>query len=140
MPDTDPLIEAAIFGVLDSDMTLAALLSAAHEVHQDFAPERAQLPYVIFTLHTGNRTERGMHGTFVRDQLWLVKGVCRGKSPTAARDIDFRCEQLLDEADIPISAGRTLNMRREQDVRLAAPDSGETIYQRGALYRLRSEP
>lgn len=140
MPEAAPQIEAAIFGLLDSDPTLAALLSAPHEIHQDYAPERAQLPYVIFTLHTGNRTERAMHGSYVLDQLWLVKGICRGKSPTPARKIDFRCEQLLDEVTIPLGSGQSLNMRREQDVRLAKPDYGETVYQRGALYRLRSVP
>lgn len=140
MPEADPRIAAAIFAFLDADATLAALLSAQHGIHQDYAPEGAEPPYVIFTLHSGTRTDRGMHGTHVRDQLWQVKGICRGKSPSAARAIDFRCEQLLDEADIPLSSGRTMNMRREQDISLPAVDSGETVYQRGGLYRLRSEP
>lgn len=140
MPDADPRIAAAIFAVLDADPTLTALLSAPHEVHQDMAPEKAVLPYVVFMLHTGTRTERSFRAGHVRDQIWLVKGVCRGRSATAARKIDFRCEQLLDEVDIPLSSGRSLNMRREQDVSLPDADSGETIYQRGGLYRLRSEP
>lgn len=137
---TDPEIAAAIQGVLDGNAALAALLSAPHAIFQDYAPENSELPYVIFTLHTGTRTERGMHGSHIRDQLWLVKGICRGKSAAPARQIDFRCEQLLDETEFAVASGRVLNLRREQDISLSQPDSGETIYQRGGLYRFRSEP
>lgn len=140
MPDADPKIAAAIFSILDADTALSSLLSGPHEIHQDYAPEKAVLPYVVFSLHTGARTDRSFRGGHVRDQLWLVKGICRGRSATVARGIDFRCEQLLDEAEISLAAGRSLNMRREQDVSLPDADSGETIYQRGGLYRLRSTP
>lgn len=136
----DPQIASAVYDLLSADATLTALLSSPEAIYQDYAPENAQLPYVIFCEHTGTRTGRGFRGTYVRDQLWLVKGICRGKSPTAARKIDFRCEQLLDEVDLLVAAGRSMNLRREQDISLAQADSGETVYQRGGLYRLQSEP
>jgi hypothetical protein len=139
-PSADPEVARAIFAVLDADAELAGLLSVPHAIFQDFAREGARLPYVIFSLHTGPRTARGMHGSFLREQLWLVKGVCRGKSPTVARKIDFRCEQLLDEVQFPIASGRLLNSQRERDVATAQVDSGEVVYQRGGMYVVTSEP
>jgi Protein of unknown function (DUF3168) len=130
----DP-IRAAIFAVLDGDPTLSELATGVHHLR---APAEAEFPYAIFNKQSGLPI-RAMGTVAFVNQLWLVKGLCRGGDQGEAEAIDARCETLLDGADLDIEGFNLLACERETDVIFPEDDAGETIFHVGALYRIRAE-
>lgn len=134
---TDP-IRAALFGVLDGDAELGALLSAPHAIFHLRAPAETEPPYAIFNKQSGIPIRS--YGDASQSQLWLVKGVCRGGDQEEAEAIDARCSQLLDKGIFEIVGSELLGCERETDVVYPEDDAGETIFHVGALYRVSSLP
>jgi hypothetical protein len=135
MSTPDP-VRAALYAFLDADATLGDLLTG---IHYGEAPEDAKHPYAIFA-RTSN-VSSWSYRTFARNQLWLVKGVCRSGPPTAAEAIDARCEELLNDAELAIDGSQCLYVRREAGIPdLPEIDAGETIFSVGGLYRIWSMP
>ena len=135
-PEPDP-IRAALGAYLSGDDELMAIATG---VHEEVAPAKAVYPYVIFARQAPGRLIWSMRDYF-REQLWLVKGICRGSDAAPAESIDRRCEALLRDADLIIAGGRLMDLRRESDMLpLGRPDNGEVVYHRGGLYRLQVEP
>jgi hypothetical protein len=132
---TDP-IRAAIFSVLDGDDILGELATGG--VWHLRADAEAEFPYCVFNKQSGLPI-RAMGTVAFVNQLWLVKGLCRGGDQGEAEAIDARCEQLLDDADPSIDGFNLLACERETDVAYAEDDSGETIFHVGAVYRIRAE-
>jgi Protein of unknown function (DUF3168) len=133
---TDP-IRAALFAVLDGDDTLGELATGG--VWHLRAEAEAAFPYCVFNKQSGLPI-RAMGAVAFVNQLWLVKGLCRGSDQGEAEAIDARCEQLLDGAALAIEGFELLGCERETDVVFPEDDSGETIFHCGALYRLRAQP
>jgi|GEM_PF-1464664 len=136
----DPLREA-IGKALATDAPLQALLGAPGEVHHAKAPSKAKYPYVVFNRQAGtNVWAMGPKPAF-RDDLWLVKGVCRDLDAGSAEDIDARCEEVLNDAALEVAGHRHLFCLRESDMpTYSEADSGEAIYHCGGLYRIKEEP
>lgn len=130
-------VPTAIFQLLSNDTELHALLSAPDAVYPDFAPEGAVYPYVIFGPLPGVLS--WAFRSFARNQLWLVKGVCRGGDAEPARAIDARCEKLLNDAQLVIEGSHLLYLRRESDVPQSEIDGGDLITESGGLYRVMTE-
>jgi hypothetical protein len=129
----DP-IRAAIFAVLSADDALAA--AAPNGIHHLRAPQGTEVPYGIFNEQSG--LPMRSFGDSSKNELWLVKGVCRGGDQGEAEAIDARCEQLLDRQTFPIEGFALLGCERETDVIFPEDDDGETIYHVGALYRIQA--
>jgi hypothetical protein len=135
MSTPDP-VRAALYAFLDADAALGNLLTG---IHYGEAPESAKHPYTIFSRLSN--VPSWSYRSFARDQLWLVKGVCRGSAPTAAEAIDARCEELLNEAELAIAGSRCLDVRREAGIPdLPKVDAGEIVFSVGGLYRIWSMP
>jgi hypothetical protein len=127
----DP-VRAAIYKRLDSDATLAALLSGPHEIHEEKAPAGTEPPYVIFQHQVG--TEQWVFGEGNERAIWLVRGVCRGATSTRAEEIDARCRELLHRTKLAVPGGN-LTILRESGVSYG-DDDAEHWYHRGGLYRV----
>jgi hypothetical protein len=129
-------IRTALYGLLSADDTLKAL--AAGGIHHQRAPEGTTGAYCIF--HKQSGAEVWSMADAFKNQLWLVKGVCRGGDAEEAEAIDERCTELLNDGLISIESHATMYLRRESDVDYPQDDDGETIFHVGALYRLMAEP
>lgn len=130
---TDP-IRAALSAVLDGDDTLGDLATGVYHLR---APADAEFPFAIFNKQSGLPI-RAMRTVAFVNQLWMVKGLCRGGDQGEAEAIDARCAELLDGADLTIEGFDLLACERETDVVFPEDDSGETIFHVGALYRIRA--
>ena len=137
MPEdfVDP-IRAAIFAVLSADDTLAEC--APNGIHHLRAPQGTEAPYAIFNEQSGVGVRSFRDKS--KNQLWLVKGVCRGGDQGEAEAIDARCEQLLDRASFEIEGLDLLGCEWHSPVIYPEDDDGETIYHVGALYRIQTIP
>lgn len=130
-------VATAVYERLSEDSTLTALLATPESVFQHFAPEEAKDPYVLFNLHSGVQT--WSFRNFYRNQLWVVKGICRGGDSTPAEQINARLETLLDDA--PLAIGEHLiYWRRENDINYGEIDGGTLVSHCGGLYRAYTEP
>ena len=134
VPAEDP-IRVALASYLASD---AALMSLATGVHHLRAPAEAEFPYVIFNMQSGQ--PRWSMRDASNNDLWLVKGLCRGGDQGPAEAIDARCAALLDHPSFPIAGFDLLGVQRETAVRYPEDDAGETIFHVGSLYRVQTFP
>jgi len=137
----DPL-RKAMRARLVADATLKALLAKPDAIYHAFAPEGAQYPYVIFNAQTPDMPLLSMgKKPALIEYLWLVKGVVRGTKADAAEDIDARCTELLNDAPLTIEGKTLLYVLRESGMPpYSEVDSGEPIFHRGGLYRIKVEP
>jgi hypothetical protein len=137
MPEdfVDPIREA-LASLLTDDATLTE--RAPNGIHHLRAPQGTEVPYGIFNEQSGLPIRS--FGDKSKNQLWLVKGVCRGGDQGEAEAIDARCEELLDRQTFAIAGFDLLGCERETDVIYPEDDQGETIYHVGALYRIQTYP
>jgi hypothetical protein len=131
----DP-IRVALYGLLSDDDTLNGLATGG--IHHQRAPEGTTGAYAVF--HKQSGVEVWSMADAAQNQLWLLKGVCRGGDAEEAEAIDARCEELLNAAKVPIDGHQLLDLRRESDVDYPQDDGGETIFHVGGLYRLQTLP
>lgn len=135
-PQPDP-VRKALYQHLSVDSELTQLASGG--IHYGEAPADTPYPFAIFHLHSPGFVW-SMRSAF-RDELWGVKGVCRGRDAEEAESIHARCIQLLTDPGLTIEGYTLLCLFPEGGMPpLHEPDNGETIYQAGGLYRLKAEP
>lgn len=135
-PQPDP-VRKALYQHLSADAALVELASGG--IHYGEAPAGTPYPFALFDLHSSGLVW-SMRSAF-RDELWVVKGVCRGRDAEEAESINARSIQLLTDPDLLIADHTLLYLRLEGGMPpLHEPDNGETIYQAGGLYRLKAEP
>lgn len=139
-PYEDP-IRVALKTLLRDDEALSALVVGTDEggIFHLRAPAEAKFPYAIFNKQSGLPI-RAMGTVAFVNQLWLVKGLCRGGDQGEAEAIDARCNALLDGVTLEIDGFAPAVVERETDVPYPEDDAGETIFHVGALYRLRAQP
>lgn len=133
VPAEDP-IRVALATLLGDDEELSAL--AGGGVHHLRAPAGTEYAYAIFHKQSGQ--SRWSMRDASKNDLWLVKGLCRGGDQGQAEAIDARCAQLLHNPNLDIEGNTLLGIQRETDVIYPEDDSGETIFHVGALYRLQT--
>jgi hypothetical protein len=133
-PYEDP-IRVALATLLSQDDALSAVSTGVHHLR---APADALFPYAIFNEQSGLPIRSFADSS--KEQLWLVKGLCRGGDQGEAEAIDARCAELLDKGRFAIEGSELLGCQRETDVRYPEDDAGETIFHVGALYRLHTLP
>lgn len=126
-------VRKAIFEALNADAELGDL--AAGIYHQK-APEKAAYPYVLF--HKQADTSRWTMRTEDTDQVWLVKGVCRGGDAEEAEDIDARCQAILNGLQLELNDPdrRHEYLARESGNDMSEIDKGETVFHVFSLYRV----
>jgi hypothetical protein len=102
----------------------------------EHAPEDVSYPVCVFWKSSGVAVNVFGKEAF-RDQLWGVKGVCRGNSASPAEAIDKAVYDILNFGSLTITGGTLLSMIRESDISYPETDGDQTYKHRGGLYRLR---
>jgi hypothetical protein len=133
----DP-VRKALYGLLSADSGLSGL--APHGVHHRKAPQGTAFPYVVLFKYAGERRDTFDPEDFHKDEVWIVKGVCRGPEAEQAEAIDARCEKLLHNAPIAIEGSQTLYVCRDSDLDYGEDDKSADIHHVGGKYRLLYQP
>lgn len=130
-------LRTAIFEALDGDVALEDLVE--DRIFHKVAPQGSTYPFVVFGKQAGT-PQRTFRGPAVRSDLWMVKGVDRGPSASAAEEVDAALEAVLDDAELSVAGAELLYLRRESDLDYTEVLDGETFHHVGGLYRVVVEP
>lgn len=128
-------IRRALYQVLAADATLDGLATGG--IHHRTAFQGAAPPYVIF--HRQSETAIWSMTDAIENDLWLVKGVCRGGDAGPAEDIADRVRDLLDDASLTVAGRDHLYLRHETGVDYGENDGGELYHHAGSVFRLVTE-
>lgn len=129
-------VRAAIWAALNGDLALANLSTG---VHHRRAPQGSPRPYTIFQKQAGTRI--WSMRSALKNEVWFVKGVCRGADAEEAEAIDARCVEILTDLEIAIEGHEPLYLRPEDDREYSEPDEGGALlYHVGTYYRLITQP
>jgi hypothetical protein len=129
-------VRQALYQKLNVASVTSLLASGSASIVHGVAPPTAGYPLVIFTKQSGINDLKVMGGDDARNTLWLVKGVAKGSSSSAAEDVDKAVSDLLHFGDLTITGGDDLYLARESDVEYVET-SGDTQYRHvGGVYRL----
>lgn len=126
-------VRKALADKLKGDAALKAVATGG--VFHRKAPSGTVPPYVIFHKAAGNPLW-SFGGPAMDKDVWLVKGV---GERDIAEDIDKRCKELLNGADLAIEDKVHQDLRAISDVDYDEIVDGERIDHVGAEYKLDSE-
>lgn len=125
-------LNAAIYSRLSGGTALINLLGGT-AIYYDLAPEKASLPFVVFS-HQGGGPEN-TNPSDMRSQLVFVRAYSR--ISTQAGSIDAACSTLLHGKALSVSGYTNYWTVRETDITLyESPPDGNHVYCCGALYRV----
>jgi len=128
-------IRQAVYQKLNVASVTSLLANGSASIHHSVAPPTATYPLLIFGKQSGTTVNR-MGGEAYKSTLWLVKGIARATSSSAAEDIDKAAFDLLHFAALTITGGDDMYLARESDVEYTET-SGDTQFRHvGGLYRL----
>ena len=99
------------------------------------SPPSATYPICVFTQQS-SVSRHSMKAQAFDSSTWMVKGVVRSTTPSAAEDIDAAARTLLDHSSLTITGGTALYLARQTGLSYVEVD-GDQMYQHvGGLYRL----
>ena len=134
-------VRRSIYGKLAGDVTLGNLLAPAaagyaHAIYHNQAPDDALFPLVVFNKSSGVPTQAfGDPAAFDTD-IWQIKAIDRNSTADNAEAISERIRTLLNDANLSISGGTLMFLRRESDIEYPEESEGITYLHVGSLYRL----
>jgi hypothetical protein len=130
-------IKTAIQSRLTGGTALTALLPGTASIYSTQAPDKATLPYVVYSLYAGgpeNETpkERSNVVYYVRAYSAI--------SQKNADDIDDQLRALLHKNNLTVTGWTNFSLFREEDIETpSVTPANQTIYSSGGLYRIRLE-
>jgi len=128
-------IRQALYQRLNVASVTTLLPNGSAGIVHGVAPAGSTFPLCVFNKQAATTTNR-MGGEAFKSHLWLVKGVCKGASASAAEDIDKAVNDLLHFGDLSITGADDMCLARESDVEYVEV-SGDTQFRHvGSLYRL----
>ncbi len=117
-------VQAAIYGILSNDATLASLLGAGRRIF-DFVPDNQVFPYVVLQIKPwkdrGNQTWNGLDSRLVIETWYQPATGDRGD--LGVQTIQNRIDQLLHTIDIQIDGWSVVVFRREMVNVITEPDN-----------------
>lgn len=128
----DP-VRVALKEILQDDAALKALATGG--IYHLEPKANAVRPYVIFHKASGVPSW-AFDGPPMDRDVWLVKGV---GLRDVVEDIDRRCKELLDAANLDIEGKAHQDLRHIADVSYREVLDGERVDHVGAEYRVGSE-
>lgn len=128
-------IDRWLFETLTGDAALTAAVGS--RVYSDLAPDKAAMPYVVFSMQTADRDVQGI-GTerFLVQPVYLVKAVGAGVSYEPLEAIADRIDAVLQGGAGSVTGGLIHACIREQMVRYPEVDAGQQFRHLGGLYRI----
>ena len=131
-------VRQALYQKLNVSNVTTLLADGSAGIFHRLVPDRtppAQFPLLIFNRQTDS--SRWVFGANAYDsQVWLVKGVCKGTTPSPAEDVDAAVRSQLDFGSLTISGGVSMVLARISGVSYAETDGDEIFQHVGGLYRL----
>jgi hypothetical protein len=127
-------VRKALAVALKGDKALAALATGG--IFHRLAGRGAVPPYVIFNKMSGVPAWT-FAGPPMDKDVWLVKAV--GQDRDVCEDIDRRCREILNGADLAIEGKAHQDLRHIADVDIDEVVEGERYNHVGAEYKLDSE-
>jgi hypothetical protein len=111
------------------------------DIRHAVAPSEATYPMIVFNKQSGTPTNLVGFGEKWRastqeNQVWLVKAIAKGGSPSDAEHLAKRISERLTSGTLTISGGTQTHLTRESDVDYAEVQAGEQYHHHGALYRV----
>lgn len=134
----------ALYGKLAGDTTLTGMLAApasgfGQAIYHHEAPQDVQFPFVIFSKSSGVPTDTFGKPSAYDTDVWMIKGVDRNTSADNVEAIAARVQTLLNDANLSISGGILMYLRRISDVDYPELSDGVSYRHCGSLYRLAVE-
>lgn len=128
-------VRQAIYERLNTAAVTGLLANGSASIFHAVAPPTGNFPLLIFSKQSGTMVDRSGGDAF-KDGLWLVKGVARAASSSAAEDIDKAAHDRLQFHKLSITGADTMFLARQSDVEYTET-SGDTQFRHvGGLYRL----
>lgn len=134
----DP-IRVAIVQHLLATSAVTNLLGAPGNVFHGVAPANATPPYVVLHRQAGT-PEWAFAGPPMEDDLWTIKGICRGSSAGQADDIDAALVATLTDAALSVSGYALLYLRWESKIGYPERDDATLWHHAGRIYRVKVDP
>lgn len=128
-------IRQALYTKLNVASVTSLLGSGSASLVYANAPSSATFPLCVFSKQSDTSALR-MGGNAMDNQLWLVKGIVRGTSPSVAEDIDAAVRSILDFGELTISGGSNLFLARTSGVAYQEVEGDQTYQHIGSMYRL----
>lgn len=133
-------VRAAIFAKLaDSDDLVDALADGADGICHRAADTDIVPPFVIMHKQAGTPSRFMRNDTVLENELWLVKGVCRGETGEDAEAIHELIIDALDNRNIEIDGHVAIKLLRTEDIDYGEISDGDQWHHVGALYRVTSQ-
>src|SRR5688500_9975786 len=95
-------VRQAIYEKLNVSSVTNLLGNGSASIHHGVAPQGALFPILVFHKQAGTEVNR-FGGEAMKNTLWLVKGIARATSSSAAEDIDKAAHDLLHFGDLTIT-------------------------------------
>ena len=128
-------IRQAIYQKLNVSSVTTLLGSGSASLVHSVAQPTATYPICVFSKQSAISAQR-FGGEALRSHLWLVKGVAKSGSASAAEDIDKAVFDLLNFGTLTITGADDMYLARESDVEFTETE-GDVLYRHvGGLYRL----
>lgn len=130
------LVRQALYQRLNVSGVTSLLASGSASLYHGVAPQNAAYPLLVFNKQSGINDLKVFGGDDARNTLWLVKGIARATSSSAAEDIDAAANTRLHFGALSIAGADDMYLARESDVEFVET-FGDTQYRHvGGLYRL----
>lgn len=128
-------IRQALYQKLNVSSVTTLLGSGSASLVHDVAPPSATFPVCVFSKSTDTSTLR-MGGNAFDSHVWMVKGVVRGTSASAAEDIDAAARALLDFGSLTITGGNLMHLARIGGMEYTETEGDQIYHHCGSTYRL----
>ena len=129
-------VRQAIYERLNVSAVTSLLGAGSSSLVHGVARSTAAYPICVFQQQSGVTDSLTFGGDHMDNDLWLVKGVARATSSSAAEDIDKAANDLLHFGDLTITGADDMYLARESDVEYVET-VGDVQYRHvGGLYRL----
>lgn len=132
---TAKAVRQALYAKLNVAAVTTLLDAGSASLFHAVAPPNSGFPFVIFNKQSGRPSPRTLT-TELEDELWLVKGVTRGKKSGPAEDIAKAVDDALDLSTLSITGATSLYVARVSDVDYIETDDDDQYRHHGAVYRL----
>ncbi len=125
----------AIYSTLSAGTALTSQLAGTTSIYPVLAPDEAVFPYVVYSHHSGAYANQDAVQS--KNVIYFIRAFSE-VSPQEAGLIDDAICALLDMKPLTVAGWDNFWIARDTDLEnFESQPSGEKIYMRGGLYRIR---
>lgn len=128
-------VRQAIYERLNNAAVTSLLANGSASIIHGVAPQTANFPLLLFSQQSGTMVNVFGDDAY-KDSLWLIKGIARATSSSAAEDIDKAAFDRLQFHDLSITGADAMFLARESDVEYVETSGDVQFRHCGGIYRL----